>query len=626
MYRLEIALRYEFMFGLLINPDPMHDESLIGYLYRLGVCNALWNGEVVKAFKELTNEQVYKWLRLDLRPVSWYEIEEGVRMPKMIDRKIWSPTVLKFCPACLATELYWRELWDITLYTACSVHGIDLLYRCPKCHARINYSVLIAKACDSCGYLIVDSNKSDVFDESRHWLSAELEKRFRLRNIKKLSQIDSLTYEQFCFLACRVGVRALSRIHNVNFSMLEMAARNVAPQIANEAGAVLKDWPEAFHDLLTDFMKIRGSRISSRLGSAFGLIYNDIYIYLKDQCYDFVRVEFESYVVKNWQGPLAMRNRRLSECTLLDHRWLPYKQVALITGLPGNLLRKLQVSGELDSREFSYACGKTTTVVDIKEALRLSLTVHEPLSLRETSRLLCLSRKRIEQLIKDKVLSVVCGDPHVGSKWLIGYSSIVGLIPAKFLPAPCKDFIAISKVAKHYLPTSGGLAELMNAIKSGEVSVFCRTSEESLNIGKWLVSPNELERIRITCHVSSQGKGMSVTNAAKMLGVKAEVAYALVRLGRLRSETVQCSRRTAQVVSHGAVQHFNRNYILAPEIALALNVSVVNVLDLLRERGFLPIAGPNLSHVLCRQYVWRRCKQLKIYMAQEQSFARKKLE
>lgn len=614
------------MFGLLINPEPIHDESLIGYLYRFGGCNALWNGELVKQFKESTDERVYQWLRQDLRPVSWYDVAAGTRSPKVVNKKLWSLKVLKFCPACLADELYWRELWDITLYTACSVHGLDLLYRCPKCQEKINHRILIAKACDSCGYLIVDNNASRVFDDSRYWLSKELERRFRLRKNNKMSDVGSLTYEQFSFLAFRVGVRALSRKYRVNLSMLSMATRDVAPQIANEGGATLKDWPYAFRDLLTDFMKIRGSKISSRLGSAFGLIYNDIYVYLIDRCYDFIRSEFENYVVKNWEGPLALRNRRLSECTLLEHRWLPFKQAALITGLPVNLLRKLQVSGELDAREFSYACGKTVTVVDIEEARRLSLIVHEPLNLRETSRLLCLTRKRIEQLIKAKILKTVGGSPHVGEKWLIDYTSVVAIIPANFSPALCDNFITISKVAKHYLPTSGGLAELLTAIKSGEISVFCSSSEESLNVGKWLVSPDELKYLKITCHVSSQEKGMSVTNAAKMLGVKEEVAYALVRLGRLRSETVQCSRRPAKVVSIGAVQHFNQNYILAPEIALALRVSVVNVLDLLQERGFFPVIGPNISHVLCRQYVWRRSKQLKSHLAQEQSFAVKKLK
>ena len=54
-------------------------------------------------------------------------------------------------------------------------------------------------------------------------------------------------------------------------------------------------------------MKIRGLKISFRLSYAFGLIYNNVCVYLIVRCYDFVRCEFESYVVKSWEGPLALR-------------------------------------------------------------------------------------------------------------------------------------------------------------------------------------------------------------------------------------------------------------------------------------------------------------------------------
>lgn len=91
----------------------------------------------------------------------------------------------------------------------------------------------------------------------------------------------------------------------------------------------------------------------------------------------------------------------------------------------------------LESREFSYACSKTVTVVDIEEVRRLSLIIHEPLNLRETSRLLCLTRKRIEQLIKANILKTVGGTPHVGEKWLIDYSSVVAIIPAIFSSVLC---------------------------------------------------------------------------------------------------------------------------------------------------------------------------------------------
>lgn len=614
------------MFGLSIKLSPIHDESLIGYLHRLGSANALWGGEVVKIFKELSDEKIHEWLSGDTRPASWDDVSSIIRTPKFSNQKVWSLVNFKFCPVCLAAKFYWRELWDMTLYTVCSLHKIELVYRCQKCQEKINQSTLITSNCGSCGVSVLDGDISNtVANESNIWISDQLENRLMHGRSTRLSGIDSLTYQQFHFLAVRIGVRALSLKYSINLTVASMSPRTVAPDLAKEASRILLGWPQTFHDLLSDIIKKRRSKLTFKLGSAFGLIYRDVYLSLTDRCYDFIRSEFELYIVQNWEGPLAMRNRRLSECTLLEHRWLPYKTAAQKTGLPIKLLKKLHLSGELDAREFRYSCGKTTTVIDIEEAHRLSLIVHEPLNLRETSRLLCLTRKRIEQLIKAEVIKVLGDSRHVGEKWMIDYSSILALAPKSFLLFSNDDFITISQVAKYYLPISCGLVELIMAIQAGEIPVFCRVPEDTLNVGKWLVSPKELVHKKITGNVSLQEKGMSVAEAAKMLGVKEEVAYALVRLGRLRSETVQCSRRSAQVVSLRTVQHFKQNYIFAPEVALILKISVVNVIDLLQGRGFPPVVGPNLSHALCRQYVWRRSKQLKIYLAQEQSFTGKKL-
>ncbi|MNR12687.1 hypothetical protein D3C85_1290570 [compost metagenome] len=82
----------------------------------------------------------------------------------------------------------------------------------------------------------------------------------------------------------------------------------------------------------------------------------------------------------------------------------------------------------------------------------------------------------------------------------------------------------------------------------------------------------------------------------------------MVRLGWLRSDIVQCSRRSTFAVSLEAIQHFKRNYILAPEAALILNAPRVRITVKLQEEGFLPLAGPGLLNARCRQYVWRRSK------------------
>ena len=610
------------MFDLLINPAPEHDESLLGYLHRLGSCNGLWNGELIKLFKKLPEDEVSAWLNQDSKPSSWHDVVKEIRKPKFNNQKVWSLACSKYCPDCLASSFYWRELWDFTFYTTCTIHGVELLYTCHNCRQKITHKLLSTMNCERCGYSAVSERLvNKKADESKLWISNELEKRLRFGVIPSSIGMDSLTYGQFHFLAVRFGVRALSRKRHMNMTVASMASQNIVPVLAKTAGQILMGWPKAFHDLLTDLMQHQQSGLSSKLGAAFGLIYNDIFLSLTDRCYDFVRIEFENYVVKNWAGPLAMRNRRLSECTLLEHRWLTYNKAAEITGLPKNFLRRMQSSGELDSRKFNYSCGKTVTVVDIEEALRISSIAREPVNLQEVSRLLCLSKKRVEQLINSKIVKFFCGVPQAGEKWLIDYASIEALAPDNFLPFARDDFVTISQVAKYYLPTSGGLVELAKAIKSGEILVFCKPESEILNFGKWLIDPGELVRKGIKHSLSSHTRSMSVTEAAKMLGIKSEVCYSLVRLGRLRSETVQCSRREAKVITLAAVQHFKRNYILAPEVAKVLGVSVVNVLPHLLKRSFFPVVGPTLSDAHCRQYVWRRRKKLIVFLASTASLS-----
>jgi hypothetical protein len=155
----------------------------------------------------------------------------------------------------------------------------------------------------------------------------------------------------------------------------------------------------------------------------------------------------------------------------------------------------------------------------------------------------------------------------------------------------------------------------MTAIKSGEVSVFCSADSEAVNIGKWLVSSQEIKAKVITFHTTPRSNGFSIGEAVKILGVKEEVAYALIRGGQLGSEKVQCSRRSAQVVSSKSIEHFQRNYILASEIAKVLRMSTISVRHYLRKWGFSPIAGPSLLRVQCRQNVWRRTRKLKTLLA-----------
>lgn len=52
------------MFGLLINPRPHQDESLLGYLQRLAKANGLPRKELLTAFARADETDVADWLQM----------------------------------------------------------------------------------------------------------------------------------------------------------------------------------------------------------------------------------------------------------------------------------------------------------------------------------------------------------------------------------------------------------------------------------------------------------------------------------------------------------------------------------------------------------------------------------
>lgn len=59
------------MFGLLINPRPHQDESLLGYLQRLAKANGLPRKELLTAFARADETDVADWLQMMEGPLSW---------------------------------------------------------------------------------------------------------------------------------------------------------------------------------------------------------------------------------------------------------------------------------------------------------------------------------------------------------------------------------------------------------------------------------------------------------------------------------------------------------------------------------------------------------------------------
>lgn len=607
------------MFGLLINPRPHQDESLLGYLQRLAKANGLPRKELLTAFARADETDVADWLQMMEGPLSWPAVSAEFRDPRPKGVKLWTTHHARYCPICLGEAGYWRESWGLTLVTTCSVHGTELHGRCPNCLKETDPSAMSANSCQACGTSLSGTNfEIAPASDTAAWLTSGFEDRFYADSLPADAGLAALTYEQFHELSSRLAVRSLPTERTQPLKVADSGSLEISRLMANAAGVVLMNWPLAFRELLSGLKAVHSDNEHWTLSRSFGPIYHDIHRDLDDSCFDFLRREFESFLQHAWEAPLAKRNRNLSEETIERHRWVSFDSAAEACGLGVSVIKRLHQEGQIAYREKVHE-DRVFTVVDLDHLKAISQHLQGVADMKETSTLLSLCRNRVRQLLAGGTLQFFGGEPRPGERWLIDCRSINELIDEKLPTSSDQSLVSINYLAKHSLPKGGGLVELVQAIRAGELRAYGPAENGSVAVGAWLLKPQDFaawQQARAE-NKSPVFPGLSVVKAAALLGVKEQCAYAFVRLGLLWSTAVERGRRTQLMVKPQAIDRFRRGYILGPEIAVYLGKSTREAFKHLWEARFRPVAGPSIPNEACRQYVWVRSKKLIDYLASE---------
>lgn len=311
------------MFGLLINPRPYLDESLLGYLQRLAKVNGLPGKELISAFAQADEVEVADWFQNIDPPVSWPAVAAEYRAPKAKAFKVWTFRRSRYCPICLDETGYWREAWGLTLVTTCSVHSTELQDRCPNCLKETNHSSMLANSCKACGTTLGEhKHKIARASASAAWLTSIFEDKLRADTLPDGPGLAALSYQELHELSSRLAVRSVRTESSKPLKVADSGSLEVSRDLASAAGEILMNWPRAFRDLLSDLRDVNSDGKGWKLTTAFGPIYRDIQHDLNAPCFDFVRSEFESFLQNAWEAPLAKRNRLLSDKAVEEHRWV----------------------------------------------------------------------------------------------------------------------------------------------------------------------------------------------------------------------------------------------------------------------------------------------------------------
>ncbi len=136
---------------LLRTPVPHHDESLAGYILRLGESNYYQSPNwIIK----LANLKVNHSIRLPLKSQETSQLSQLTGLSDkqlrtmaygaVIDKDVFSYTIhrsaLKICPQCLEESPHCRSIWEHKMLSACPVHQCLLLQKCLDCQKNIKWS------------------------------------------------------------------------------------------------------------------------------------------------------------------------------------------------------------------------------------------------------------------------------------------------------------------------------------------------------------------------------------------------------------------------------------------------------------------------------------------------------
>lgn len=268
---------------------------------------------------------------------------------------------------------------------------------------------------------------------------------------------------------------------------------------------------------------------------------------------------FESYIRDHWEAPLACRNRNIGLQLVRNHTWVPVCEAAKRSGVEPALLKRMAKGREIPTREQTHKSGRCARIVNLATVRNYAGRVQKMMTAEQTAAHLGISRKRVRQLLEAGLLTVLGGAPGVGQRWWVDPISLERCAHSgRQMATEPKNSVSVAQLAKYSIASAGGFVSLVGAIQTGELSVWVPPGSEQ-EMGKWRLSKGDLVKWRPVAEKVGASK-LSVSDVAVQLGVKPEVAYALVRARLLPATTDSAGRRVAQWVDIHALSEFRKQY------------------------------------------------------------------
>ncbi len=277
--------------------EPIPDESLVGYVFRLSHHRVLPNARaqfIDCGFPYPLNQPEPEWLAAlaasssmeigRLEAISYgppdrvSAIVLGHRVSQSVLERRGMPQ-RRICPACLSERAYHRAMWDLRYIAVCPVHGCLLEDTCRHCGDPLMWKGSNLLTCRKNHRLDLGGMEPTLVEAADVEATAAVyglfgDPRFQrgadgLRGLAPLADLQPADIAEFLF---RLGLERMGRDKKV-FSSESPGELAWAAHIALRRGVeALDPWPDVFHQTLDGMRERWGSTAQASLRLCAGAV------------------------------------------------------------------------------------------------------------------------------------------------------------------------------------------------------------------------------------------------------------------------------------------------------------------------------------------------------------------
>lgn len=475
----------------------------------------------------------------------------------------------RICPACLEGEdLFWRSEWGEVGVYWCSTHLYWLVDTCPACERQIRWRGVTLRAC-GCGLELRCFERLAVSESVFRFAGVQSQDQLLTRWLGALSNFG---------LAAKAWKRVQSEVPSDVRNCLSVGA------------SILASWPARFHMLLNVVRVTPEVAGPQAINAAYPGLMRAVGR-LPLQRHRSMLLNVISDYVKDSQSsdhPLFGRNPKVRQASA------SITKTAKQLGTTGRRLRQV-IPEVLSGRVLmSVTQGRRTRgVLFPQDAQQVQVWMEDHISVTAAAQMLGLSAKRVGALIQSGHLS--SWQQRVSRRSCLALIDALGAVA--IVGRPLGDQTIVGEAMRLWVPAHWTL-RFVQALRRGEIAVFWSGNDKP-RPGDLSVSRSDVVSWSMT-QIPDIDDALTVPQVAQYLGVKQEVAYHLVRIGLLETNTQKLNRRAAQVVPRQSLRRFEQRVEPLAKAASRAGVEPRLGLDWAKRSGQVLLCGPSIDG--CRQY------------------------